>query len=240
MGNYGYEFLKKKRLEMGYSFKDFSNAADISASMLNKIESGKVDLSRVCTARCTRMLKLLDISVPEFFDMYYPYESETDRKMMEWREKNPTDYSFAANKKRVRLRLFKIKERNILPAEAITEVFDIYNSFFADRNVMNRFKDKSCVMSEEEYSEYVRGINYVIMKNRRQSVGDVTDIIADRLYRTDYSIKDICSLSGIVNMANLSYYLEGKWDIRQMRILCFLKICYILNIDFDKDILDIL
>jgi hypothetical protein len=234
----GNEYFKQKRETMGFSFDKFTNQAKVGRSTLFYIESGDISLTQISTERCVRMFRLLDIPVSDFYDEFYPYKDETARAIDRWDAENPLELRFPVVKRKVYNRLCKIKERKLFAEETVNELFDMYNSFFTQPDIMKKYRKSGNLMSVEDYEVYVVGINYRIMSEKNSKNDGASGLILDKLAHTRYSVSDLSSIVGDIGRSNLSLYFNTRKDsLPNMHIISLLKICYVLDIDFNNEMI---
>ena len=227
----GNEFIKNCRLQKGYSVRQFGKMADITPRMVSYYESGEKLLEHLPVYKCITMFRLLDISVVEFFHTYYSIDTEVNDAIEQWSNEHQIDLDFNNLKKRIYARIAQIKSRGKMTADDLQNIYDLYNDFFA-RNPKNYISGQCITLVD--YEEYIIPIYYHIKASMNTwPDGKIARAILDALYKTNYSLSDICVLCGIT-VQRLNDYLNGKRDFSVIHVDTALKVCNVLNLDFEE------
>lgn len=226
----GNEFIKNCRLQKGYSVRQFGKMADITPRMVSYYESGEKLLEHLPVYKCITMFRLLDISVEDFFNKYYSIDTDMEMVVTQWNKEHPIDLDFNNLKKRIYARIAQIKSRRKITADNLESIYDLYNDFFS-RNPKNYIAGQSITF--DDYDKYIVPI-YHHIKAAMNTLPDekIARTILDQLYKTNYTISDICVLCGIT-VQRLNDYLYGKRDFSSIHVDTALKVCYVLGLDFE-------
>ncbi|MCI8781782.1 MAG: helix-turn-helix transcriptional regulator [Lachnospiraceae bacterium] len=81
----GYEAFKKRRQEMGYSQRTFAKKVNLPVQEIQVCERGRQMLTGIPMDKAIKMFTALEISIPDFYDEYYPYKTEITKKIEEWK-----------------------------------------------------------------------------------------------------------------------------------------------------------
>lgn len=226
----GNEFLKLRREECGYSIRKFADDIDVSPRTISYYESGEKRISAMSLNKCIYMFGRLGISICEFFDLYYPYKQSIDAEKERWTEQNPRIYNYGLLKKRLYLRMAQIKRRGRLREKELEEISALYDSFF--KNPSCPYSDGDDI-SPADYEKYIRPIYYKIKAGMNGlPSGGTGRIITDALYKTDFSISDAAAICEITKQ-HLNMCINGNFDFGAMHVYTALKICYLLELDFE-------
>lgn len=225
-------FLDAKK-KSGYKINDLVLKTGVSKSSFIAYGSNPNSLLSMSYEHCVAIFKLLNISVENFYNTFFPYKSALNYEVCRWKEQHPIDYSFSSQKNKLRSRIMKRKSRESIAEEDFVYINELYDVFFNDKNVIMHFKQGDDTLTQQQYQEYVVPILYNLKKSNKCILKGPMRVIIEYLYRTEYSIKDISELSGI-NYETLVLYATGKRDFNKIHILTVLKICYILGIDFNE------
>jgi transcriptional regulator with XRE-family HTH domain len=226
----GYELIKEKRIEKGWSVIQLAQLADISRTALNYYESGEDKIESIPVYKCIVIFGLLDLSITDFFEEYYKYKEEMDTRISEWKNNNPIDYNYLNVKRKLKSRISQIKRRGCVKDDDLEEILEVYYRFLEINNSKYKASDE---LSIDDYKEFVMPINYKITSLMDYIPDSITGrIIIDALHKTWYKLTDVASLCGITRQ-HLNNYVNGKFDFKQMRTDTALRICYLLDVDFD-------
>lgn len=226
----GNEFIKNCRLQKGYSVRQFGKMADITPRMVSYYESGEKLLEHLPVYKCITMFRLLDIPVEEFFQKYYSIDTEVSKLVEKWRNEHPIDLDFNKLKKRIYARIAQIKSRGKVTADNLENIYDLYNDFFI-QNPKNYIARQ--VITLADYEKYIIPIFYHIKSSMNIMPDEkIARTVLDALYKSDYTISDICVLCGIT-VQHLNDYLYGKRDFSAIHVDTALKVCYVLGLDFE-------
>lgn len=227
----GNEFLKLRREKCGYSIRKFADDIDISSRTVSYYESGEKKINAISINKCICMFGRLDISVCDFFDLYYPYKQSIDEKKMRWIEQNPCIYNFGLLKKRLYLRIAQIKKRKRLRETELEEISALYDAFF--KNPSCSYSDKDDI-STEDYEKNIRPIYYKIKVGMNGLPSDgIGRAIIDALYKTDFSLSDVAAMCEITKQ-HLNLCISGNFNFGAMHVYTALKLCYLLELDFEE------
>ena len=227
----GNEFLKQSRVNKGYSVRQFGKMADITPRMVTYYESGEKLVIHLPVYKCLTMFRLLDISVEKFFCEYYFLNKEVDAAVKQWNKEHPKELDFATLKKRIYYRLAQIKKRESISGKNLEYIYDLYDIFFLQNH--NNYRAGQDI-SLSDYQNYIIPIFYQI-KISMNALPDerISRIILDTLYHTDYTVSDLCFFCGIT-IQRLNDYLNNKRDFSGIHVDTAIKICYVLNLNFDE------
>lgn len=227
----GNELIKQKRVEKNFSVRFFASITEITPRMISYYESGEKLLEHMPVYKCQAMFDLLELDITSFFQTYFPYEKDLQSKILKWEQLHPYESDFFVLKKRIYARLMKIKSRGKLSGESTQDLFDVYCAFFDSQSSKYALNP---ILTREEYNQYVLPILYhVRLTCNEMPENSISHTILDALYRTDYTVTDLCTLCDITTQP-FNDYLNGKRDFGLIHIDTALKICYILNLDFDS------
>ena len=227
----GYEFFKERRMEKGYSVRQFGQMADITPRMVSYYEAGEKPIECIPLHKALRMFQLLDIVIEDFFDHYYPYKAEMDREIEKWQSLNPIEYNFQKTKKKIYARLAQIKSRGSIEENKLGSIYDMYENFFC--NSYRKCLTEN-IISKEDYDSYVQPIYYQIkLAMNDLPEDDISRKILEAFYKTNYKMIDVSQMCGITTQ-NLNKYLNGKYDYGSLHTDTALKLCYLLKLDFNN------
>lgn len=228
----GYEYFKQKRIEKGYSVRQFGKVAGITPRMVSYYEAGEKSIERMPLNRINKLFGLLEIDIVEFFDCYYPYKENMDRAVENWKLENPVEYDFQKTKKKIYARLAQIKGRGVVEESKLNRIYDMYENFFCHECRKNLIGN---TISEEYYKKFINPILYQIKLAMSGDLpeNDISRSIMDAFYKSNYKMKDVSKMCGIAPQ-NLNYYINGKFDYGSLHTDTALKLCYLLKLDFNK------
>ena len=228
----GYEYFKKKRIDKGYSIRQFGKAVDITPRMVSYYEAGQKPIERIPLHKIITMFELLEIDIINFFDCYYPYKEDMDCAIKNWELQNPVEYDFEKTKKKIYARLAQIKSRGVVEESKLNHIYDMYEDFFCREA---RKDKKGNTISEKDYHEFVNPMLYQIKLDVSGGLPqkDISCNIMNAFYKSNYKIKDVSKMCGIAPQ-NLNYYINGKYDYGSLHVDTALKLCYLLKLDFKK------
>lgn len=228
----GYEYFKQKRIEKGYSVRQFGKVVDITPRMVSYYEAGEKPIEHIPLHKINKIFDLLEIDIVEFFDCYYPYKETVDHAVENWKLENPVEYDFQKTKKKIYARLAQIKGRGVVEESKLNRIYDMYENFFCHESR----KYLICnTISEEDYNKFVNPILYQIKLDMSGGLpeNNISRNIMDAFYKSNYRMKDISKICGIAPQ-NLNYYINGKFDYGSLHTDTALKLCYLLKLDFKK------
>ena len=226
----GYEYFKQKRIERGYSIRQFGKAVDVTPRMVSYYETGEKPIERIPLYKMNKMAEHLEIDVEKFFDLYYPYKSNMDLAIEKWKQDNPTEYDFQKVKKKIYARLAQIKGRGAIDPDKLNLIYAMYENFFCNEYRKHIIGD---TISEVDYETFVSPILYQIKLNMSGELPayEVSRNIVIAFYKSGYEKKDVSKLCGIASQ-NLNYYINGKYEYGSLHTDTALKLCYLLKLDF--------
>ena len=70
----GYEYIKQKRIEKGYTIRQFGKVVNITPRMISYYEAGEKPIEHISLNKMNKMFDVLEIDIEDFFDCYYPYK----------------------------------------------------------------------------------------------------------------------------------------------------------------------
>ena len=226
----GYEAFRKLREEKGISIREFAALTDIAPRTITYYGNGQIDLSKITVIKAYRIFLILECSVTEFYDKYFPYKEEILRKKQLWCETNKRDYDYMVLKKRVYARIAKLKEREKITINQFEELKQDYHQVFAvlETKLVNGMIDDTL------YEEYLVPL---LFKIKSKSAVKANNAIAQRfleaLYKTDYKIKDLAHFCELAEKKCIAY-LNGVYNFEDMHVITALKLCYVLELDFEE------
>jgi transcriptional regulator with XRE-family HTH domain len=224
----GYEVLKSKRVEHGWSVRNFAKMAGISFTSVTAYESGEMRIGLTPVYRAKTIFGLLELPITEFFGEYYPYKDYMDAEISAWNNAHPVDYNYMNVKKRLTERISQIKRRGNIETNELEIICKEFSSYFGVR------RDSDYILSKEEYDLNVMPILCHIRTHIDRVPGNpIGRVFVDAIHRTNYSFTDVSSLCGVTKQ-HLYLCINGKADFNTMRTETALKICYMLNVDFDS------
>lgn len=228
----GYEFIKQKRIEKGYSIRQFSKAVDITPRMVSYYEAGEKPIEHIPLYKVNKMFGLLEIDIEEFFDCYYPYKHDMDLEIEKWKLDNPIECDFQMIKKKIYARLAQIKSRGVIEESKLERIYNMYDDFFCNEQ-RKYLMDNS--ISENDYNKFVNPILYQIKLNMSGGLPEnyISSSIMNAFYQSSYKIKDVSKICGIASQ-NLNYYINGRYDYGSLHVDTALKLCYLFKLDFKK------
>lgn len=224
----GHEFFRNARESRGYSAKTFAVLMEISPSNMYEYERGNRSFAVIPVYKAIRMFDEVGISLEEFFDVYYPYKDEIDKKMQLWKHDNPREYQYQILKQRLMTRFSKMKARKNLPQEKFDDLYYLFTEIF---EVAKYHLDGAGNISETFYDDKIMTLLYEIKKATQKASGNVvSDIIQDEIDKTEYVSSDIAKFIGM----DVRYFyntIRGRFDFQKFHVLTALKLCYVLNLD---------
>lgn len=237
----GYEALKKARENMGYSMREFASVADISLSSLVYYENGKKSLLSMPVKKARHIFKLLQLSIDDFFGLYYQMELDISSNLQHWKETNKREYLYDKLQLRYYNRIFKLKERERFTDEFYNHLFDLYQHSFFE---LKKVTDKEGYISDESYDLYIIPLNYQI-KSYLEKILPETDKIKSKtsvqinecIFCSDYTYKDVANFAGI-EQHRFSKCMNTVTGFEDMKIGTVLKICKVFNKRFDELFID--
>lgn len=223
----GYEYIKQKRIEKGYTIRQFGKVVNIIPRMISYYEAGEKPIEHISLNKMNKMFDVLEIDIEDFFDCYYPYKHDMDLQIVKWRCDNPVECDFQIVKKKIYARLAQIKSRGTIEESKLKQIYDMYDDFFCNE------QRKFFPISTEEYNKFVNPILYQIKLNMSGGLpeNDISRSIMIAFYQSGYKIKDVSKICGITSQ-NLNYYINGKYDYGSLHVDTALKLCYLLKLDF--------
>ena len=227
----GYEAFKKLRMKSGLSVRGFSAAADISPRSLSYYENGEKSLLYVPVEKAIRIFSLFNVKISAFYQEYYPYIVIcTEVAVSKWKTANKREVSREIISRRLKNRIYKIKERKQETYFSFSEILEIYEKQMS--LLSDELGDRDEV-SEEEYDQYVMPVIYTIRKTGSTISSDpVTSSMMEAYYHTEYRFSDLAFLSGITQQS-----LKGRInrnELNKLHIETMLKLCLILGINFEE------
>lgn len=220
----GNEFLKVCREKKKLSIRSFASSCGIAPRMISYYEKGEKRIEAIPINKARLIFNLLDYDLESFFDEYYPYKESMNNKINEWKEQHQRVYDYALLKNRFYARLNKINERGRMD----DAIFDTLWHHYVD--TFDLLKGKN-VLNDNEYDKYILELNYNIRNAMTTAIENtISQKIMNALFHTEYSLSDIGKMCNITQQ-HLSGCINGEYDIESMRVLSFLKICYVLSID---------
>lgn len=227
----GYEAFKKYREESGLSVRNFAAEMGIAPRSVSYYESGHLSCTQMPVYKAIKIFDFFGVSIEEFYDEYYPYKQELDKKIQEWKRNNPRELNYEIVKNRLYHRLAKIKQRQSIPTDKLEVIYDMYNSMFNQKIIQT---DEAGNMTDLAYEKYVLPIFYEIRKGTSIQPEDRTSqVILDAFLRKAYLDKDLCSFCD-VSKRLLSNLMNGGYDFNKVHIIAVLKLCYVLDLKFEE------
>ena len=222
----GYETFKKRRQELGYSQRTFAERTDLPVQEIQVCERGRQPLTGVPTDKAIKMFSVLEISIPEFYDEYFPYKAEIIKKIEEWKISNPRIYGYDILKTRLYNRIHKIKKRLNLDETQFTELSESYQGIF--ESLLSSVGEDGQI-SNQAYIEYIIPFLHKLKWLQEDDISDpISYQILDALFYTEYSYTDLSNFCG-VSIRHLRRCKNQDADFRKLNIEASLKICYVLN-----------
>jgi len=227
----GYEAIKKRRIEKGYSLKDFAELAGVVTTTLLYYENGTWDLRRLSLGKAVPMFDALGLSIEDFFEEYYSVKSAMDEKRTIWQKEHPGITDCAVLKGRLYDRCYKACMRSRASAEKRGALMAKCKDTL---HILSGCKTEDGCISEDAYKKYVLPLQYEIsMLDEKEYPSPVTGQITEALYRSGMSQRDMCGLCGI-SAKNFAKYKNGSMEYSSMRVETALNLCTVLGLEFDK------
>ena len=226
----GYEAFKKLRVDSGFSVRKFAACAEISPRTLTYYENGENSLLCIPTEKAVCLFSLLNVSITEFFYQYYPIKHNVEVILAEWNKTKERVTDKEKVKIRLKNRIYKMKERNIIDAPTMDGIISEYEK---QMTIMYKVLGKRKDLSEEEYDQFVLPILCLIRReNKPIPENKRTYAVTEALYHTEFSIPDLANIIG-VSQQHLKSRLN-KGELEKLHIETILKLCLVLKIDFEK------
>ena len=230
----GNEYLKKERLEHGYSFHVLARATGIKERSLYYYENGEKALDRLMVDKILSLFKPLGINIELFFDEFYGYKSKCEVRMKSWKESHPRIYDYLELKRKSYDCIAQLKQRRTVNAEQFDRLLSLHRNAFPDTH-NHRLTDDEY---DHQYLEFVKNCKIVLFLNYdRDSV--LKDILL-ALFSSEYTSstfsgfmpRSFADLIGYSSAPKLRKILSGAYGLDSLNILAALNLCYVLNLDF--------
>ena len=227
----GYEMIKERRIEKGYSLKNFAKLVGIVNTTLIYYENGTSDLRKLPLGKAISMFGALELDIDAFFEEYYSVKSIMVEKVKNWYQCHPRIADYETLKSRLYARCYKTCARSKASVEKrealMTKCKDTLSLLSAHK------KEDGCI-SDSVYKEYILPLQYEIsMLNEKEHFNPITAQITDALYRSELNQQSICELCEI-SVKNFDKYKSGNLDYRSMRVGTALNLCAALELEFSK------
>jgi DNA-binding XRE family transcriptional regulator len=233
----GNEAFKQYREISGYSIRHLAAVADVSPRVISYYENGEKQITSMTCVKACLFFDLFQAEVVPFFDTYFPYKSELDVRMEQWQLDNPRELRFDVLKKRIYRRLAKIKERGRVAYGHMVELHGQYRETF---EYLSHRTDKEGKISGQDYTDYIIPLLCRIKREMQEEPeNEISKVIWDYMMNSEYSNAEIASFCGVSGV-HLKCCFNGTNDMSKMHIDTALKICYVLDIDFEKELRPVL
>lgn len=227
----GYEVIKERRIERGYTLKDFAELAGIVKTTLMYYENGTWDLRKLTLGRAIPIFRALELNIEDFFEEYYSVKSAMNEKIKKWHQEHPRILDREVLKGRIYDRCYKACMRSKAPAARRGALMDKCKDTM---HILSNCKTQDGCIPEDIYKEYILPLQYEIsMLDEKEHPNPVTSQIVEALYKSGLSQRDMCELCG-VSVKNFAKYKNGSMGYHSMRIETALNLCVVLGLEFDK------
>ena len=201
--------------------------------MSKKIFKSLVILAAIVTivTALLQSLSVLNVSLPEFFEEYYPYKEVVSSRVQIWQKQNPRTLEVDSIKKKIYYRLAKNKERKNMPLEVIETLQEKFVETFecAYKNA----NSEGCI-SAEFYEAYVMPLMYDIKKGMHGELNEsARKRMVEGIFKKEYSVHDIAELCDI-SYEHLIRCINGKMDFNKMNVIAALKLCFVLDLNLTE------
>ena len=222
----GYEKIKLCRKNAGLSIQSLADISKISYTEIEQLETGVRELTGISTEIALKMFGALKVSIPDFYEEFYPYIEDVMEKQKLWSAEHPRIYDYEILKKRLRNRIHKIKERKRIDKSVSDKLLSMHKDSFAflkERLIYGN-------ITETDYNSSVMPLLYEIRKIMEMD-DTASSVFLDALCHTEYSLADL-SVFCDVSDRHLLRCKKGDSDFMKLNIACALKVCLVLKKDF--------
>ena len=228
-GNEAFKYLREQK---EYTVRQFAALSGTSPRIITYYESGERQIPYMSVLKAFDIFDLLQADIETYMDEYYPYKKELDANLIQWKKENLRNLNYTLLKKRFYMQLAKIRERQNIPISLLDIIFSKYQETFSE---LEAFVDENGNISDAKYEEYIMPLQYAIKKGFRiESMPEnlISRNILEGICRTEFSVPEVAKLSGITSQ-HLKGCINETFDFDKMHVCVALKLCYILNLDFN-------
>lgn len=227
----GYEAIKNKRIEKGYSLKEFAELLGIVNTTLIYYENGTSDLRKLPLGKAVSMFGALQLDIENFFEEYYSVKRIMDEKVENWHQCHPRVDDFEVLKGRLYARCYKACARS---RASVGKRDALMKKCKDTLRILSMHKKEDGCIPDSAYKEYILPLQYEInMLNEREYPNPITAQITGALYKSELNQQSICELCEI-SVKNFDKYKNGSLDYCSMRVVTALNLCAALELEFSK------
>lgn len=225
-----YEAFKELRENTGISIREFARLTGIAPRTITQYSNGSINLSKIPAIKAYKIFTIFNYPITKFYEEHFMYKEEVEKEIALWRDANKREYDYAILKRRVYSRIVKLKEREKITIIQYEELKEQHKRTFEYLET----KQVHGLLNDVLYDEYILPLLFNIrIMSENKSRTCVAQKIVEALYKTDYKIKDISKFCGIADVKCVEYF-NGAYNFENMYIITALKLCYVLNLDFEQ------
>lgn len=236
-----HNILKQTRLNKGYTINQLSEITKIKPRSLNQYENGDNELYSL--NKCIVLFNALDLNVVEVYNDVFQYQEECDNNIKKWYEAHPRDYNYKSLKKHCYERIYHLKYHNIVSDNQYNKILSCYKNVF--NNLSLCLEDRLLLTPAEYENEYLNFLYNVKHLMYYKELDRAYDIVLSAYLRSEFSSvtfgfipDDFINLINYTNKPKFRKILSGELKLDNLSIVPVLKLCYVLELDFNKIFLD--
>lgn len=216
--------FKQLREKSGMTVREFCTDCNIGKTSYTLYSEGKSDLRDIRTETALKIFQVLNVDICSFYDKNFHYKAETDEIMKRWLLQHPRNYSYNDLKCKYRNRLATIKKRSDSKNASLQEIKNYQKEIFKDKLVAV----EDGMISESDYKTYILQLSYLIRKF--QSSEEEQTVLYDAMLHTDFTITELAEILDLSRI-HLRRVMLHKENLSKMKIIKYLKLCYILELE---------
>lgn len=229
--------LKQTRLKKGISISQLSDITNIKPRSLSYYESGKRSPNSL--SKYVILFNALELDIVDVYENVTHFQEECDRQIAIWQKHHARVYNYKVLKKQCYDKISHLKYNRSISDEQYNKILFYYKELFD--SLAAAMIDRACLTSEEYENDYISFMYNVKLLIYYNKIDNPLDTILKTYLASEFSSvtfsflsDDFIRIVGYSNPHKFRKILSGELDIENLSILSALKLCYILQLDFNS------
>lgn len=228
--------LKKTRNDKGYTIKHLSEVTGFKPNILRYYESGDRSLDAVMVYKVLRLFEPLNLNPENVFD----YKKECDKEIAKWQTNHPRNFDYVSLRHQSYEKIMHLKYRKSITEEQFDKLMYYYRDTF---DYLSVILDDEKILSVAEYEDlylrflYISRMTLYLTGNEPEPQKTLLEAYLNCEYSSytfSFLTKDFSNIIGYHKIDKLREILSGKMGLDNLSIKAALKLCYVLDVDFNS------
>ncbi len=223
----GIQLLKEYREKTGLSVRKLCANADISKTTYGNYVDGTFELTDMKTETAYKLFNALGEGLGDFFNQISNYKNDISKRLDCFNVSHPREYNYNKLKIKYRNKVSADKKRNPYCYE---DVLTIYHYTFS------RLEEKvnGDILTPELYDRYIVPLEYRYKLLHVVNKNDAENIFFTSFLQKGFSLIEAAELLDL-SKTHMKNCLTDYGITKKMKIITYLKMCYILELDPDGE-----